>query len=54
MPALEARLARYKEPSSTTEKAKQDRAERMVRDTTSGWSGLPEMESRRSVGVRRH
>jgi hypothetical protein len=41
--ALEDKLSRYKDPSSATEKEKQDRAERMVRDATKGWSGFEEI-----------
>jgi hypothetical protein len=37
---LEDKLNRYKEPSSPTEKEKQDRAERMVRDGVEAWQGF--------------
>lgn len=37
---LEDKLNNYKKPSSDTEKDKQDRAERMVRDAVSGWEGF--------------
>jgi hypothetical protein len=40
---LEDKLSRYKDPSSTTEKDKQDRAERMVRGATKGWAGFDEI-----------
>ncbi|MGH7929800.1 MAG: nucleotidyltransferase domain-containing protein [Candidatus Binatia bacterium] len=40
MTTLEDKLNRYKEPSSPTEKEKQDRAERMVRDGVKAWSGF--------------
>jgi hypothetical protein len=38
MSALEDKLNNYKKPSSTTEKDKQERAERMVRLATQAWS----------------
>src|SRR5215469_6757451 len=46
MSDLEERLSRYKEPSSATEKEKQERAERMVRDAVSSWTGFDQIRCR--------
>lgn len=46
MTTLEDKLNRYKEPSSPTEKEKQDRAERMVRDGVKAWAGFDDISLR--------
>jgi len=44
MTALEDKLSRYEDPSSSTEQDKQSRAERMLRTAVDGWGGFHDIE----------